>query len=147
MKPWFRFYQHQIHHLGYSELRGKKFESMLQLTMDKMLQNSIYTGLHNSWSHFLPNLFSILNQFEVLCRQLTAAIKALNGKLHWVLQRKLNEHILNQVFFYPLLIPLPPPTTFSGCHHNVFISHFCLFISIHFLTLKHNKKGKKLVHK
>lgn len=146
MKPWFRFYQHQIHHLGYSELRGKKFESMLQLTMDKMLQNSIYTGLHNSWSHFLPNLFSILNQFEVLCRQLRAAIKALNGKLHWVLQRKLNKHILNQVFIYPLLIPLPPPTTFSGCHHNVFISHFCLFISIHFLTLN-NKKGKKLVHK
>ena len=147
MKPWLRFYQHQIHHLGYSESRGIKFESMLQLTMDKMLQNSIYTGLHNSWSHFLPNLFSILNQFEVLCRQLRAAIKALNGKLHWVLQRKLNEHILNQVYFYPLLIPLPPPTTFSGCHHNVFISHFCLFISIHFLTLKHNKKGKKLVHK
>ena len=146
MKPWFRFYQHQIHHLGYSESRGKKFESTLQLTMDKMLQNSIYTGLHNSWSHFLPNLFSILNQFEVLCRQLRAAIKALNGKLHWVLQRKLNKHILNQVFIYPLLIPLPPPTTFSGCHHNVFISHFCLFISIHFLTLN-NKKGKKLVHK
>ena len=146
MKPWLRFYQHQIHHLGYSELRGKKFECMLQLTMHKMLQNSIYTGLHNSWSHFLPNLFSILNQFEVLCRQLRAAIKALNGKLHWVLQRKLNEHILNQVFFYPLLIPLPPPTTFSRCHHYVFISHSCLFISIHFLTLN-NKKGKKLVHK
>lgn len=145
MKPWLRFYQHQIHHLGYSELRGKKFECMLQLTMDKMLQNSIYTGLHNSWSHFLPNLFSILNQFEVLCRQLRAAIKALNGKLHWVLQRKSNKHILKQVFIYPLLIP-PPPTNFSRCHHNVFISHSCLFISIHFLTLN-NKKGKKLVHK
>ena len=141
MKPWFRFYQHQIHHLGYSESRGKKFESTLQLTMDKMLQNSIYTGLHNSWSHFLPNLFSILNQFEVLCRQLRAAIKALNSKLHWVLQRKSNEPQTIKWKWYP-----PPPTTFSRCHHNVFISHFCLFISIHFLTLN-NKKGKKLVHK
>ena len=45
------------------------------------------------------------------------------------------------LYWYP-----PPPTNFSRCHHNVFISHSCLFISIHFLTLN-NKKGKKLVHK
>ena len=56
------------------------------LTMYKMFQNRCYTWFHNNWRHFFPNLSSISNCFKILSRQLGTPIKALNCKLHRILQ-------------------------------------------------------------
>ena len=56
------------------------------LTMYKMFQNRCYTWFHNNWRHLFPNLSSISNCFKILSRQLGTSIKALNCKLHRILE-------------------------------------------------------------
>ena len=73
------------------------------LTMYKMFQNRCYTWFHNNWCHFFPNLSYISNCFKILSRQLGTPIKALNCKLHRILEWNNKLQGLKEAFLLAFL--------------------------------------------